>query len=50
MAATASHWQLDAFSEIGPARERQAKLEKLNPGKKFAIVPVADGIIGTEPL
>jgi hypothetical protein len=50
LATTASDWQLNAFSEMGPARERQAELEKLNPGKKFVIVSVAGGIVGTAPL
>lgn len=50
MAITASDWQLNAFRELEQAQQRVAALEAMNPGKKFTIVPIVDGVVGTQSI
>ena len=40
MAPTATDWQLNAFATADEAEARRAQLEQLNPGRRFAVVPV----------
>jgi hypothetical protein len=50
MTATATEWQSSAFRELEEAQKRRATLEALNPGSKYAIVPIVDGRVGTQPI
>jgi hypothetical protein len=50
MAITASDWQLNAFHDLEQAHQRAAALETMNPGKRFAIVPITNGIVGTQSI
>jgi hypothetical protein len=50
MAVTASDWQLNAFRELEKAKERVAALEAMNPGKKFTIVPIVEGVVGKQAI
>lgn len=38
MARTKNDWKYDAFATAEDAEKRRAKLEELNPGKRFAVV------------
>jgi hypothetical protein len=40
MAPTKSAWQLDAFATAEGAEKRRAQLEEMNPGCRFAVVPI----------
>lgn len=40
MAPTQTAWQLNAFEEADAAEARRAELERLNPGSRFAVVPL----------
>jgi len=40
MAPTAADWQLNAFATADEAEARRAQLEQLNPGRRYAVVPL----------
>ncbi|GEL75623.1 hypothetical protein [Myxococcus virescens] len=40
MAPTKTDWQLNAFEEADAAEARRVELERLNPGSRFAFVPL----------
>ncbi|GEL75619.1 hypothetical protein [Myxococcus virescens] len=40
MAPTQAAWQLNTFEEAEAAEARRAELERLNPGSRFAVVPL----------
>ncbi|ATB45919.1 hypothetical protein MYMAC_001507 [Corallococcus macrosporus DSM 14697] len=40
MAPTKAAWQNDAFEDADAAEARRAELERLNPGSRFAVVPL----------
>ena len=50
MAITASDWQLNASRELEQAQKRVVELEAMNPGKKFTIVQIVHGVVGTQSI